>query len=414
MSNASQDFTLAYYSGNRKTGAIAVISRENGELSVKQLGVEAETDVAKALKPIFVGLTENHQVVTLDPRSKEIRLSDAFPTDAFAAHIYADPNSSRDWLMNDGDKESGNDTLNCGDKGSSVTVIANSNSSEAEFIATICVGRGHHQANFSYPSPDAPDVPNQTYISNLIDGSLSVIGNEPESADYLKVIASINLGEADKEKSGSAEMPNNAFPHGLAYSPVSGKVYNLNNGYGNVAVINPATHEIEERFAFKGHSNLFASPCGRYIIGRGADRKSDAKHVIAKLSVYDVVSKEITDSVELQDIYISKYFFNADGGKLYLTTSASGNDEQTANAKANALLSFDLSALPKIKLANERDLGAPAGTLDFLQQDGKTTHVFSSNAGNGEIVILDGETDEVIERVKAGESVPHSRLWLLP
>ena len=414
MSQASQDFTLAYYSGNRKTGAIAILSRKNNHFSIKQLDVEAETSLEKALKPIFVGLTESHQVVTLDPASKQLRFSDAFPTDAFAAHIYSDPKSSRDWLMNDGDKETGNDTLNCGHNGSSVTVIDSSNSSKANYLGTICVGRGHHQASFSYPSSDAPDVPYQAYISNLIDGSLTVIGNEPNTANYMKAIATINLGEADKEESGSIGMPNNAFPHGLGYSPVSGKIYNLNNGYGTVAVINPVTHEIEERFAFKGHSNLFVSPCGRYIIGRGADRKSDAAHVFAKMSVYDVVSKQITDTVSLKDIYISKYFFNPEGSKLYLTTSASGNEEQTANAKANALLSFDMTALPKLKLVNERDLGAPAGTLDFLQHNGKTTHIFSSNAGNGEVVILDGNTDEVVERVKAGDSVPHSRLWMLP
>ncbi|MDH5301924.1 MAG: hypothetical protein OEW58_11240 [Gammaproteobacteria bacterium] len=413
MSQTSQNFTLAYYSGNRKTGSIAILSRDHGKLNVKALPIEAESALEKNLKPIFVGLTETHQVITLDPKSKELRFGNAFPTDAFAAHIYSDPKSGRDWLMNDGDKETGNDTLNCGDKGSSVTVIENSNSSQAKYLATICVGRGHHQATFSYPSAQKPNVPQQAYISNLKDGTLSVIDNDPNSANYLRVIATINLGEADKEESGKIDVPNNSFPHGLAYSPISGKIYNLNNGYGTVAVIDPATHQIEERFAFKGHSNLFVSPSGRYIIGRGADRKTNAAHVFAKMAVYDVVEKKVTDSINLQDIYISKYFFNPEGSKLYLTTSASGNDEQTANCKASTVLSFDMNALPKLVLLNECDLGSPTGTLDFLQTQGKTSHVFASNAEQGEIVILDGKSDNVIERVKAGESVPHSRLWLL-
>lgn len=414
MSKASHDFTLAYYSGDRKTGSIAIIERKNGDTQITPLPTAPDTGLEKQLKPIFIGVNEKRETILLDPQNKQLSTQAAFPVDAFPAHIYSDAHSNRDWFMNDGDKATGNDELNCGDKGSSVSVVENTASSSAKFLKTICVGRGHHQANFSYPSEHAPNVPHQVYVSNLKDGTLSVVGNDPaDTSSYLQVVATINLAEADKEDSGEASVPNNSFPHGLTYSPVSGKVYNLNNGYGTVAVIDPNTHEIEERFAFKGHSNLFLSPDGRYIIGRGADRKTDAQHVIAKLSVYDVINKEITDSVDLQDIYISKYFFNPEGSRLYLSTSSSGSEEQQANLKTDALLSFDLSQLPKLVLINEQRLGAPCGTLDFLQTNGKTSLIFSSNAANGEVTILDGETEKVVENLKVGDAVPHSRLWLI-
>ncbi len=267
----------------------------------------------------MVGLTADHQVIELDPQSKVISLNGALTADAFAAHNYPDPGSNCDWLMNDGDKETGNDTLNCGDKGSSVTVVENTSSSDARFLKTVCVGRGHHQANFSYPSAQAPDVPKQGYISNLKDGTLSVLNNDPDSADFLSVVATINLAEPDKEEGmETPSVPNNAFPHGLVYSGVSGKVYNLNNGYGTIAVIDPKTHQIEQRIPFKGHSNLLVTPDGRYVIGRGADRKTNQDHVVAKLTILDVTTHEIVDSAELQDIYVSKYFFNAEGTRLYL------------------------------------------------------------------------------------------------
>ncbi|TPW15652.1 MAG: hypothetical protein FD130_1166, partial [Halothiobacillaceae bacterium] len=395
-------FTLAYYSGDRKTGSVAIVDGQAGKIEVIQVKTLGESGSEAGLKPIFIGITPDHNMVTLDPKHKTIAHNSRFVSDAFPAHIYSDPTSDRAWFMNDGDKESGNDTLNCGDQGSSVTVIEQPNSAEARYLKTICVGRGHHQASFTYPAPTAPSVPHTVYISNLKDGTLSAIGNDPARAeDYLKVVATINLCEADKEE-GMCEptVPNNAFPHGLAYSPLSGKVYNLNNGYGTIAVVDPLTYTIEERIPFKGHSNLFLSPCGRYIIGRGADRKSDPHHVIAKLSVFDVVSKRIVAKLDIPDIYISKYYFNPEGTKLYLTTSSSGSPEQLAHLKTDALLIFDLMQLPELKLRQELRLGSSPGSLEFLTCAGKTERLFSANAQTGSLMVLDGESDQVIDEIK--------------
>jgi len=407
------DFTLGYYSSDRKTGKVCVVKRRNGEVSINCLGVEPDSGLEKALKPIFVGLTEEHRFILLDPETKSIRIQTNFPIDAFPAHIYSDPNANRDWFMNDGDKETGNDTVNCGDQGSSVTVIENTASASAKHLATICIGRGHHQANFAYPSEDAPNVPHTTYISNLKDGTVSAIGNNPNNEEtYLKVIATIDLCEADKEKDGCTEAPCNAFPHGLVYSRVSGKLYNLNNGYGSIAVIDPLTNKIEEHIEFKGHSNLFATPCGRFIFGRGADRKSNPEHVIAKLTVMDAGTHVVLDSINLPDIYISKYYFNRDGSKLYLTTSSSGSPEQVENLKSDALLVFDLNGLPKIKLSKELALGTSSGSLAFHGEDEATQLVFSSNSATGTLVVIDGDSDELIESLKVTEGVSHSRVWL--
>ena len=409
------DFSLAYYAGDRKTGSISVVRRRAGALDVRPLENSEESGLDKPLKPIFIGLTEDDQVITLDPKSKEISISDTFIPDAFAAHIYSDPVSERDYFMYDGDdKKTGNDALNCGTNGSSVTVMENTANSSVNYVKTICVGRGHHQCNFSYPSEQAPNVPKQAYVSNLIDGTLSVIGNDPEKADsYLQVVATINLCEPDKEAFDEVQIPNNSFPHGLVYSKVSGKVYNLNNGYGSVAVIDPVSNDIEALVPFKGFSNLFISPCGGYIFGRGADRKSDPDHCIAKLAVLDVMSGEVLDAIDLPDVYISKYFFNPEGSKLYLTTSASGSDEQKANIKNDAVLVFDLGALPKLKLSKELRLGSPTGTLDFLAPTDKTALVFASNSSEGMVTLICGERDEVLEKLPVIKPQPHSRLWVL-
>jgi len=404
------DFTLAYYSGDRKTGRVAVIQYRDGESNIKMIDVADESGLEKAMKPVFVGLTENHQVIELDPKSKELSVQDAFTADAFPAHIYSDPKSTRDWFMNDGDKESGNDTLNCGDQGSSVSVVDQTSSTNVKFLKTICVGRGHHQANFSYPSDAAPDVPHQAYISNLKDGTVSVIGNDPNKSDsYLNVIATIDLCEPDKEKVAGE---NNAFPHGLVYSSQSGKVYNLNNGYGTIAIIDPLTHQIEGRIALKGFSNLFMSPDGRYIIGRGADRKSDPEHVIAKLAVIDTITHEIVTSCDLPDVYISKYYFNPEGSRLYLTTSSKGSPEQVANLKDDVMLVFDMTVLPEIKLLTEVAIGA-SGSLSFLDKNGKTELIFSSDSAGGAVVVIDAADHVVLQSLPVAEATIQSRAWLI-
>lgn len=404
------DFTLAFYSGDRQTGSIAIVEYRDGVANIKPLDVADASGLEKVEKPVFIGLTEDYQIIELEPKTQQLHFQSAFTADAFAAHIYPDPNSRCNWYMNDGDKENGNDTVNCGDKGSSVSVVDDADSAKARLLKTICVGRGHHQAAFSFPADTAAHVPNQTYISNLKDGTISVIGNEVGSDNYLKLIATIDLCEPDKEKVAGE---NNAFPHGLVYSKLSGKIYNLNNGYGTVTIIDPVTHKIESRIELKGFSNLFMSPDSRYILARGADRKSDAQHVIAKLAVIDVTNHEIVTRCDLPDVYISKYYFNPEGTKLYLTTSSKGSPEQIENLKADVLLAFDMTALPAIKQVAEVTIGA-SGSLSFLERDGSTALIFSTDSSAGGIVVLDGSNHEVLQSLSiVGEKVAQSRAWLL-
>ncbi|RMH12296.1 MAG: hypothetical protein D6698_15400 [Gammaproteobacteria bacterium] len=411
------DFSLAYYSGNRVTGKMNVLIHQDGENRVIELPAAPATGGEQAYKPIMVGLDEQYRAVLLDPKTKAISFSETFPEDTFPAHVYSDPGSTRDWLMNDGDKATGNDTLNCGDRGSSVTVIEDSNTSSARYLATICVGRGHHQANFSYPSEQAPQVPYRAYISNLKDGTISVIGNDPQDSDtYLKVVATIDLCEPDKESDlGDKTVPNNSFPHGLTYSPATGKIYNLNNGYGDIVVIDPISNEIEQRVPFKGHTNLFSTPDGRFLIGRGADRKSDPDHIVACLTAMDTQTMQVTDTLHLSDRYISKYYFNADGSKLYLTTSGSskGTDTQQANLQTRNLIVIDLSRLPDLVLDKEVTLGCSSGSLDFLNEGNQTRYIFSSNSEQGVVAVLNGQSEAVVDEIPMNAPNKHSRCWLL-
>ncbi|MEK6747887.1 MAG: hypothetical protein AABY83_01615 [Pseudomonadota bacterium] len=404
---------IAYYHGDRHTGALTLVNIDTqGEAQIHAIPSAPASALPPLEKPVLLGVTPARQGVVLDPKTKKISLCDALPADSFPAHVYRDPYSGHDWYMNDGDKDSGNDTLNCGQQGSSVSVVADSARPQARLLATICVGRGHHQAAFTAPSPHAPQVPRRAFISNLKDGTLSVIGADPnDAATYLKCISTLNLCEPEKESLPDTTIPNNAYPHGLVYSPVTGKVYNLNNGYGTVAIIDPATARIEKRIDFKGHSNLFIAAGGRYVIGRGADRKRDPHHVIAKLSVLDATNLQIVDTLDIPDIYISKYYLNGDESKLYLTTSVSGSPEQQQHLKTDTLVVLDMHALPKLKINAELRVG-PIGGLAFYPEHGMPRYVFASHAPAGELIMIDSAHAQVIKRIPAHTPCEYSRIWL--
>lgn len=406
------NYAVAYYSGNRVVGRLSVIERKGSDVTLHVLPSIPQTQLEKAYKPIFVGLTADRRVILIDPARDHLTFQDAFPEDAFAAHIYVDPNSGNAWLMNDGDAN-GNDQIHCGLAGSSVTVVSNSNSSNARIQKTVCVGRGHHQAAFTTRSSRGAAVPNLAYISNLKDGTLSVIGNDPsDEATYLTLIATINLAQADKEGGVADQLPNNSSPHGLGYSPVSGKLYCLNSGYGSLHIIDPKTQLIEATLPFKGHSNLFMVGDGRYAMGRGADRKSDPNHVIARVSAFDVTTHAIVDSLEIPDVYISKYFINPELSKLYLSVSSSGSAEQMANLKTDVLLVFDLTQLPRIKLIAEIKVG-DVGSVAFVPAKEGNSLVMCSDNQSGALVVVDGNSDSVLERIAVPGAASHSRMWAL-
>lgn len=406
------DFTVAYYAGNRIVGRITVVQKQGGNVQLHAVPTLSESSLEKALKPVFVGLTPRREAILIDPATGILTVQNAFPADAFAAHIYVDPYSGNAWLMNDGDAD-GNDRVHCGDRGSSVTVVAGAETASARILKTVCVGRGHHQAAFTAPSVYAPAIPKLAYISNLKDGTLSVLGNNPADAGtYLRLIATVNLAQADKENGVTDKVPNASSPHGLAYSPVSGKVYSLNSGYGTLHVVDPQSQRIEATLPFKGHSNLFMAGDGRYAIGRGADRKSDPRHVIARLSSFDVTTHKIVDMLELPDIYIGKYFINPESTKLYLTMSSSGSPEQQVNLKTDVLLVFDLTQLPRVQLVAEIKVGE-VGSVAFVPAADGNSLVLCSDAKAGALVVVDGNTDTVLERIAVAGEASHSRVWTL-
>ncbi len=396
MPTFSSDWSLITHLDHGDSGSLSLIKPNGDAVSVTNLTGTISSD--KKHSPWFLGMTDNAQVILFDPVSKELFYSDTMPLDAYPAYSYKDPSSSRIWFMNDGDKDTGNDPLNCGDQGSTVTIIDRPKGQKPKHIATLCVGRGHHVTTFITPTDEHPNNPTFAFVSNLVDGTISVINNDDtDKNNFLSIVGLIDLTEADKEKEGLNQAPNNAFPHGTQYSNVTGKIYSLNNGYGTVAVINPITQSIESCIALKGSSNLLLSPCQRFIIGKGADRKSNPKHVVGKISVIDLVKQEVVVEQDINDFYPSVYRFGPDGEKLFVTSAATGKGEQKDNLKINTLYIYDAKQLPDLVLLKIIEVGsADCGRRPIAFPTDPACHLaFIPNPSEGTLSLVNTASLEV-------------------
>ncbi len=390
------------YSGDGCVGTLTSLTLD-GRWQVSSIPVVEETQLAVEKKPIFLHFDNNKGVLLLDPVTKEIRVDTHFPKDAIAAYAYRDVLGQRMWYMNDGDKETGNDVLNCGDNGASVTVVTQP---ENKVLATLCVGRGHHVTTFVGPSKKWPQLPKRAFVSNLVDGTISVIANDDMDAEnFLKILYVINLFDTKKEGMAPSMVPNNAFPHGMIFSEHTGKLYNLNNGYHTIAVINPETNQVEDAIEMPTSSNLLGNPSGRYLIGKGVDRKSDTAHVQGCLSVFDTETKTIENAYYFPDIYPSTYRFNPDGSKLYVTTASTGKGVQRDNIKTNLLYIFDTTRLPAMSVSHVIEVGqcdCGRRPIAFVDDGSGSWFVLVPNLTEGTLTIFNGDTDDIISTLVIG------------
>lgn len=382
-------------------GEVVIVQRAGGRSRVTTLPAAPAKGGDFNRKPVFLGVSERDEALMMNPETRAVSASKSVESDARFYYAYRDPGSVRLWYSNDGD-ENGNDTLNCGSNGATVTVASPANG-ECEVLETLKVGRGHHVSAFSRPTEKNRHIPHRAFVSNLEDGTISVVGNDPSDAiTFLKVITTINLFDPQFEKEGAAHVPNNAFPHGMEFSPVTGKIYNLNNGYNSVVAIDPLTNEVERCCQMKLSSNLLLSRCGRFLIGKGADRKANPDHVMGRLSVMDVVKKEMVTVLDIQDFYPSVYRFNLKGDRLYVTSAATGKGAQLENLRKNVVQVYDSAQLPELRLLAEIEVEqclAGRRPIAFLQQDGETPLILIPNPTQGSLTVADGNSHEVIETI---------------
>lgn len=358
---------------------------------------------------LFISMGSTNQVAALDPVGEEAAFKKFIAVGQRPVHNHRDPEGSRIWILNDGDSTSGIDTVTTACSAaskSSVSVIQNhgtaghgdeeEESNAGEILSTICVGRGHHRITFSEPSTAAPSVPRRAFISNAMDGTFTVIDNNPASADYLKEIAGSPVSLCDSTKETCPAAPNGAGPHGMVYSPVSGKIYNYNEDYATVNVIDPTTLAVEPPLNIPFAGSPHITPDGRFVFIRGFD----AATVTGKLTVIDVSNNNLT-TIDLPNINAGALGFTSDGRKMYLAGSGS---TARPTQRRDVVLVYDISALPALTQTKEITVGTTTAgrSIGILEHDGAATRVFATNRADGTVSVIDAATDTVADTLQVG------------
>lgn len=410
---STPNFAVACHLNYTDGGRLARVVFKNNTFNVTLIPSCAPTGQEPGKRPVFLGISENHSTYLLDPQLGKISTVRECPVDVVPHYAYRDPDSGRLWYSNDGDDETGHDPIACPAGGAPVFVMESG--SAVRRLTSACIGRGHHVATFTFPSRAHPTVPKYAFVSNLLDGTICVFGNDPSQADtFLKIVGTIDLIEPEKEKSATPDNPNNAFPHGMVYSPVTGKVYNLNNGYSTIAVMDPITLSITHRITLKKCSNLLLDPTGRYVIAKGADRKTNTDHVLGQLAVVDLATETVVTTLEIPDFYPSTFRFDPDGKKLFVTSAATGKGAQHANLSIDTIRVYDAHRLPALESLTSLQVGrADCGRrpIAFFPSVGTARFIFFPNPTDGTLSIIDATTNIPFQTVRLGEPGAHEVLF---
>jgi DNA-binding beta-propeller fold protein YncE len=326
--------------------------------------------------------------------------------------------------MNDGDLTTGDDLINCAAQtGSSVTILHNSHLGPGANVPTVektvcLLADGHHVTAFS----SGAGVPKRAFVSSETGGEIAVIDNEPGSPAKWTMTHRIDLCNPLKEavpatcddESATALTapftPNNAAPHGIRWSELTKKVYSIQEGYNEIAEIDPTTLVVTRTFDLAGtpYTSYGITPEGRFLLLRGQTTAPDPQ--ATKLGVVDIsVDPAVrTDFIipALDGTSPGTFKFSPDGKRFYILA---GN---TATAtKKDRLFAFDASTLtaatPALSLLREIVLVATGGhNFDILVQGaGKATYLAVSNSTDNSVSIINA-TDHLIKHTVTVGTTP--------
>jgi YVTN family beta-propeller protein len=413
-------------SGNAMLGTIASTEFENVALGDMQFS-EGEW--------VFMNLGAANKVATIDPLTGAQPIHEAnLAAGTRPVHMYRDPTDGEViWVGNDGDNAAGSatpgdDLINCNNParvggavtGSSVTIIHNSHLGPGGNPPTVqkteCIlADGHKVMAFPRPTATNGAIPRRVFVSSETAGEIAVIDNEPGSPTNWKMIGRVDLCNPAKEtcNNESATLltvpftPNTSGPHGIRFSTLTGKVYSIQEGYGQIAEIDPTTlaSTIILDLAGTPYTSFGITPNGRFLLLRGQTTAPDpqaTKLGVLDLSVTPAVRTDFTIP-ELDGTSPGSFKFSPNGNRLYILA---GNT--ATSTKKDRLFAFDSSTLtattPSLTLLREIPLVATGGhNLDVLAQGaGEAKYVVVSNSTDNSISIINATDNQEKQKVTVG------------
>lgn len=362
---------------------------------------------------VFLNLAAANKVATIDPLTAATPVHEAnLATGTRPVHLYRDRNDGEViWIMNDGDNAAGtttpgDDLINCAASGGgSVTVVHNSHlgpgGTPPTVLGTTCLlADGHKVAAFAENK--------RVFVSSETAGEIAVLDGDETSANYRKMIARIDLCKTSKESTlpapatcnpedttgTTAFTPNNAAPHGIRWSTLTKKVYSIQEGYGEVAEIDPATLAITKTFDLTGtpYTSYGISPDGRYLLLRGeATTPQATKLGVIDLSAATPAIASLTIP-ELDGTSPGAFKFAPNSKRFYILA---GNGATAT--KKDRLFAFDWATIapPALALLREIPLVSTGGHgFDVLAEGaGEAKYLAVSNAAPANSVTIINAAD---------------------
>ena len=395
-------------SGNAVINTIPAAEFENGALGDMQLS---------SGDWVFVNLGAANKVATIDPLTAATPIHEAnLPSGTRPVHIYRDPTDGEVmWSMNDGDNAPGtltpgDDLINCAvPTGGSVTILHNSHLGPGavppSVVKTACLlADGHHVTAFS----SGAGIPKRAFVSSTTAGEIAVIGNDPANvAEYHKLIGRIDLctnaGEAlngqgpcdvNANADNTPNTPNTSNPHGIRFSELTKKVYSIQEGYGQIAEIDPDTLAITKTFDLAGtpYTGYGISADGKHLLLRGETTSPQA----TKIGVIDLSASTpaIADLAipELDGTSPGAFKFSPDSKRFYILA---GNGATAT--KKDRLFAFNWTTVvpPVVTLLREIPLvSTGAHNFDVVAQGaGVAKFLVVTNAAPANSLTIINATD---------------------
>lgn len=425
-------------SGNAVSGTIASAKFEGVALGDMQFS-EGEW--------VFLNLGAANKTATIDPLTGATPIHEAnLATGTRPVHMYRDPTDGEViWVGNDGDNAAGtttpgDDLINCNNAarpggavtGSSVTILHNSHQGPGgnppTVEKTLCLlASGHKVAAFPRPTATNAAIPRRAFVSSEIGGEIAVIDNEPGSPTKWQMIGRVDLCNPLKETCNdesataltTAFTANNSHPHGIRWSKLTGKVYSIQEGYGQIAEIDPVTlaKTVIIDLAGTPYTSYGITPDGRFLLLRGQTTAPDpqtTKLGVLDLSVTPAVRTDFTIAA-LDGTSPGSFKFSPDGNRFYILA---GN--VAATTKKDRLFAFDASTLtttpPALTLNREIPLlvgGDSVGfnaahSIDVLAQGapgaGEAKYIVVSNKLDNSVSVINATDNLIKQTVTVGPS----------
>lgn len=378
---------------------------------------------------VFVNLAAANKVATIDPLTGAVPVHETnLAAGTRPVHLYRDANDGEIlWITNDGDNAGGtttpgDDLINCAVQGGgSVTAIHNSHlgpgGTPPTVLGTTCLlADGHKVATFS----SGTGVPKRVFVSSEDAGEIAVLDDDEASPTFRNMIARIDLCKQTKENAlavpatcndesatplTAAFTPNHSAPHGIRWSKLTKKVYSIQEGYGEIAEIDPTTLAVTNTFDLAGlpYTAYGITPDGRFLLLRGQTTAPQATKLgVIDLSLTPPVRTDFTIA-ELNGTSPGSFKFSPDGKRFYILA---GN--AATATKKDRLFAFDASTLTAtpsaLTLLREIPLVATGahGFDVLIQGAGAATFLVVSNGADNSISIINATDNQEKQKVTVG------------